>query len=114
MGQWPVCAIGLGGPTYFRADGVESAIENARGELARTLQVQIETRTLDVQTERGGHRESQTVTEVSAYVSEIVLERSTIIGVWYDKAGKGFARKPRCTYALVCIDEASLPNSISP
>lgn len=112
--QWPVCAIGLGGPTYFRGDGVEAAIENARSELARTLQVRIETRTLDIQTEGGGRRESQTVTEVSSYVNDIVLQGSTIIGLWYDKTGEGFAKKPRCTYALVCIDEASLPTGLSP
>ena len=84
-------------------------MENARNELARALRVRIETSTLDIQTEGGGRRASQTVTEVSSYVNEIVLEGSTIIGVWYDRSGEGFARKPRCTYALVCIDKASLP-----
>ena len=113
MRQWPVCAIGLGGPTYFRADGAEGAIDNARSELGRTLQVRIETRTLDIQTQDGGRRESQTVTQVSSYVNETVLQGSTIIGVWYDQAGEGFAKKPRCTYALVCIDEASLPAALS-
>jgi hypothetical protein len=88
---------------------VEAAVGSARNELARTLQVRIETRTLDIQTQGGGHRASQTVTEVSSYVTEIVLEGSTIIGVWYDKSGEGFTRKPRCTYALVCVDEGSLP-----
>jgi len=84
---------------------VEAAIENARGELARTLQVRVETSTLDVQTDRGSGRESQTVIEVSSYVNEIVLQGSTIIDVWYDKRGEGFAKKSRCTYALVCMDE---------
>ena len=112
--EWPVCAVGFAGPTYFRADGVEAAVESARNELARTLQVRIETRTLDIQTEGGGRRESQTVTEVSSYVNEIVLQGSTIVGVWYDKAGEGFAKHPRCTYALVCIDAASVPVNLSP
>ena len=51
---------------------------------------------------------------VSTYVNEIVLQGSTIIGVWYDPNGAGFAKKPRCTYALVCIDAASLPTALSP
>jgi hypothetical protein len=100
--------VGFAGPTYFRGDGVEAAVERARNELARTLRIRIETSTLDIQTEGGGRRASQTVTEVTSHVNEIVLEGSTIVGVWYDKSGEGFAGKPRCTYALVCVDEDSL------
>ena len=109
-----VCAIGFAGPTYFRTDGVEAAVENARTELTRTLQIRIESSTLDIQTEGGSRRGSQTVMQVSSYVNEIVLQGSTIVGVWYDSPGTGFAKRPRCTYALVCMDEASLPAGLAP
>ena len=111
---WPVCAVGVAGPTYFREDAVEAAVDKARGALARPLQVRIETRSLDIQTERGGRHESQTVMEVASHVNEAVLERSTILGVWYDGPGEGFAKTPQCTYALVCMDQASLPAPLAP
>ncbi len=104
-----LCAIGIAGPTYFRNDAVEAAAENARGELARSIQVRISTATLDIQRHGGGGTTSQTVVEVSSSVNRLVLEGSTIASVWYDEAGVGFAHKPRCTYALVCIDGAALP-----
>ena len=109
-----LCAIGVAGPTYFRTDGVEVAVENARAELARTIRIRIESSTLDVQTESGSRRGSQTVMQVSSYVNEMVLQGSTIVGVWYDSPGTGFAKKPRCTYALVCMDEAFLPAGLPP
>lgn len=109
-----VCAIGMAGPTYFRSDGVEAAADKARGELARTIQVRISTASLDIQRSAGGGTTSQTVVEVSSAVNRLVLEGSKIAEVWYDPSGRGFAHRPRCTYALVCIDGAALPHRPAP
>lgn len=103
-----VCAVGLAGPTYFRTDGVEAAEEDARRALAHTLEVSVKTHMLDIQTGGGGGSSGQSVVEVSSFVNEVVIQGSRIVEVWYDAAGRGFAQKPRCTYALVCVEKASL------
>lgn len=108
-----VCAIGVAGPTFFRTDAVEKAGDAARTELARTLSVKVQTAMLDVQTTGGGRKESISVVEVSSYVNEVVLDGSRIIEVWYDEYGKGFAQKPNYTYALGCVEAASI-SSIMP
>lgn len=111
--QGVVCAVGVAGPTFFRTDAVEKAGEAARAELARTLSVRVQTAMLDIQSGGGGHKESVSVVQVSSYVNEVVLDGSRIIEVWYDEYGKGFAQKPQFTYALGCIESASI-SSIMP
>jgi len=103
-----VCAVGIAGPTFFRFDAVETACDAARSGLARTLRVRIHTTSLDIQTGESGSRDSQSVMQVASYVNDLVLEGSRIVEVWYDESGAGFARKPNYTYALACIDEASV------
>ncbi len=109
-----VCAVGIAGPTFFRFDAVETACDAARTALASTLKVKIHSTSLDIQTAESGMRDSQTVVEVSSYVNDLVLEGSRIIEVWYDEGGNGFARKQNYTYALACIDEASVSVPPSP
>ncbi len=103
-----VCAVGIAGPTFFRFDAVETASDAARSALARTFRVQILASTIDIQTTEGGGRDSQTVVQVASHVNDMVLERSRIVEMWYDEWGTGFVKKPQYTYALACMDEASV------
>ena len=100
-----LCQVGFCGPTYYKKDSVERAIENARGHLAKALRVRVESIMLDIERERGGYSSSQTIEEVSTYTTEAVLKGSTVEGTWYDEDGEGFARQEQATYALVCMDD---------
>jgi len=107
-----VCAVGIAGATYFRSDAVKKAAEEARNELARTVAVRVQTAMLDIQTGGGGRRGSRTIMEVSSFVNEIILEGSRIVEVWHDEYGRGFAGISGYTYALACIDSASLSSAL--
>ena len=100
-----LCQVGFCGPTYYKKDSVERAIENARGHLAKALRVRVESIMLDIERERGGYSSSRTIEEVSTYTTEAVIEGSKVEGTWYDEDGLGFARQERATYALVCMDD---------
>ena len=104
--------MGFAGPAYFRKDGIEMASEKARVELALTMEVKIQKSVLDIQRNSGnGTRDSQSIMEVTASFNDLILEGSKIVEIWYDEEGKGFGRRPRSTYALACIDLASIPRS---
>jgi len=97
-----ICAVGMSGPTYYKDEAREYALESARAELARTLSVNIETIMVDISSDKGNRIDEATVMQVSSWVSSVVLENSEPKGYWYDTEGWISGRKD-VTFALVCM-----------
>ena len=96
-----ICAVGAVDPTFFRDDGRVNAGKAARGELARTVQVQITSVMYDEQTTRGGWVDQATVEQVVGSISDVVLAGAQVKEVWYDETGR--VSRQGMTYALACM-----------
>ncbi len=94
--QGNVCAVGAVDPTFFRDDGIVRAKEAARAELARTVQVKINSVFLDV-----AENDGSWVRQVIDSTSEVVLSGAEILEVWYDEAGS--VQRRGMTWALACM-----------
>lgn len=94
--QGNVCAVGAVDPTFFRDDGIERAKEAARAELARTVQVKINSVFLDVSENDGSW-----VRQVIDSTSEVVLSGAEVLEVWYDETGS--VQRRGMTWALACM-----------
>ena len=99
-----ICAVGLGGPTYFKDDAQIHAAENGRKELAKFLSIRIHTIMLDVSTPTGSTVDEATVMQVSSWSTAVSLEKSQVIEYWYDAVGAMPAGK-KMTYALCCLSK---------
>lgn len=97
-----ICAVGISGPTYFKDEAKGYALDDARAELARTLSVDIETIMVEITSDKGSRIDEATVTEMSSWASDVVLERSEALGYWYDSDGVVTGRK-NITFAYVCM-----------
>lgn len=102
-----VCAVGASEPTFYKEDAKAYAAENARKELARTLNLNVNSIMVDTASERKGRTEAS-VTEVSALATSAVLERSEIKEYWYDEAGVASFKRKGITYALACMPAGPL------
>lgn len=94
--QGNVCAVGAVDPTFFRDDGIERAKEAARAELARTVQVKINSVFLDV-----AENDGSWVRQVIDSTSEVVLSGAEVLEVWYDETGS--VQRRGMTWALACM-----------
>ncbi len=101
-----IYAVGSCSKTYRRKDAEERALENARVELCRSINVDIQSVVFDIRSfkERGGqspgYRQGVSF-RMDKYVSEVVLSGSQAAAFWYDE--KGVAGNKGNTYALVRI-----------
>lgn len=95
-----IYAVGISEPAYYRDSAVTTAGENCRKELARSLEIQLSTAMVDRQNTRGQSVDEATVTEVSASVTEKVLQESEAVSVWYDECGAGPMGRKGLTYLL--------------
>ena len=96
-----ICATGAVDPTFYRQDGRTSAAETARGELARTVQVQVTAVMYDEQTNSGSYVDQAIVTEVIGSISEAVIAGAEVISYWFDEYGN--VSRKGMTYALACM-----------
>jgi len=96
-----ICAVGASGPTFYPEDAREYAAENARKELARTLNVDIKSIMVDMATEKGSSIDEAAVMQVSSWATSVVVENSRIMNYWQDAEG-GVSQK-NTTYALCCM-----------
>ncbi|MEW6601349.1 MAG: hypothetical protein AB1499_10310 [Nitrospirota bacterium] len=96
-----ICAVGTSGPTYYRDDAQALAAENARAELARTINVSIKNIMVEMTTEKGSYFDDATVSEVSSWATSAVVENSSILEYWHDADGQ--VLKKDFTYALGCM-----------
>ena len=99
-----ICAVGLSGPTYFKDDAQIIAAENGRKELAKFLSIRIHTIMLDVATPTGSTVDEATVMQVSSWSTAVSLEKSQVIGYWYD-ADSAMPAGEKMTYALCCLSK---------
>lgn len=97
-----LCATGAVDPTYFRQDGRVYAAEAARNELARSIEVKINSVMYDVETSRGGSVRQHIVSEVVTAVQDGVVAGAEVLAYWFDAVGA--VSKAGMTYALACID----------
>lgn len=91
-----VCAVGAVDPTFFRQDGIKSAAEAARNELARTVQVKINSVFLDV-----AENDGNWVRQVVDSTTEVVLSGAEILEYWHDE--EGTVQRRGMTWALACM-----------
>ena len=103
-----IYAVGSCPKTYRREDAKEKALENARVELCRSINVDIQSVVFDTRSlkERGGRSpgyEQGVSFRVDKYVSEVLLSGSQAMAFWYDV--KGVAGNKGNTYALVRISK---------
>lgn len=96
-----VCAVGGVDPTFYRQDGRVYAAEAARNELARSVQVHINSIMYDTESTYGGHTTQYIVSEVVTAVSDGVLAGAEILEYWHDDHGSVSRRG--MTYALACM-----------
>jgi hypothetical protein len=96
-----ICATGAVDPTFYRQDGRTNAAETARGELARTVQVQVTAVMYDEQTKDGSYVDQAIVTEVIGSISEAVISGAEVVSYWFDDHGA--VSKRGMTYALACM-----------
>jgi hypothetical protein len=91
-----ICAVGAVDPTFFRQDGIASAAEAARNELARTVQVKINSVFLDV-----AENDGSWVRQVIDSTTEVVLSGAEVLEYWHDE--RGTVQRRGMTWALACM-----------
>lgn len=97
-----MCALGAAEPTFFKQDGKIYAAENARAQLAATLQTTVQSVMMDVQSSAGPSSIDQAyVTQVGAFASDAVVQGAQVISYWYDDTG--VRGRASATYALACM-----------
>lgn len=96
-----ICAVGAVEPTFYRQDGIVSAGEAARAELARSVQVKITSVMYQEESSSGGYVDQAFVSEVVGSISDVVLAGSQVMESWYDESGS--VSKKGMTYALACM-----------
>jgi len=98
-----LCAVGMSEPTFYSDDAKGYAAENARKELARTINMSIRNVMVDISTERGTDVDEATVTRVSSWATSAALHESTIREYWFDSKGAASSGIKNITYALACM-----------
>ncbi len=96
-----VCAQGAVDPTFYRQDGRVNAAEAARNELARSIQVHINSIMYDSDSSSGGSVRQYIVSEVTTAVQDGVVAGAEILEYWFDEHGAVSRRG--MTYALACM-----------
>jgi len=105
--QGMVCAVGLSEPTFYVEDAKVYAAENARKELARSLQMDIKSLMIDVSKGDRNTVDEASVLQISSWATEVALRESSIAEYWYDSEGTASRGKKGITYALACMPFAS-------
>lgn len=96
-----ICAVGAVDRTFYRQDGITNASEAARNELARSVQVTINSVMYDIETQRGSSVRQYMVSEVVAAVQDGVVNGAEIRSTWFDHNGQ--LAGAGMTYALACM-----------
>jgi hypothetical protein len=96
-----LCAQGAVDPTFYRQDGRIHAAEAARNELARSVQVHINSIMYDYDSTSGGSVRQYIVSEVTTAVQDGVVAGAEILEYWFDEHGAVSRRG--MTYALACM-----------
>ena len=98
-------AVGSCGRTYYKDDAWRNAADNARGELAKNLQARIQNAFLAVQSTDGANWAlNETVVESTSSATDVVMNESQIVAMWYDENGTLTGGEPGTTYALAVLN----------
>jgi hypothetical protein len=100
-GPSELCAVGAVDRTYFAQDAHRLAAEAARAELARTIEVRVESVMLDYQSTEGSWVRRSDVVSVVESVADGVVHGAEVRATWRDDRGAVLA--PGMTYALACL-----------
>lgn len=100
MSRNRICAVGIAGPTWKRADQAASALRDARRALAVAFESRIEKRIFD-----DGHGTARILREVEPSSAALARadEATALIQGWYDERGDGPIGLAGVLYGLVCI-----------
>jgi len=110
-----IYAVGSAGRTLFQDDAWKSASDAARSELAKNLQGRIENAFLHVQSVGGENWAVNAFTvEATSWSTEIVMENSQVVALWYDEKGIVPGSQPGTTYALAVLNISSAEKVLNP
>jgi hypothetical protein len=96
-----ICAAGIAGPTWKKAEQKASALRDARLALAVALESQIEKRVYD-----DGHGVAKIARKIDPSASAIARAETAgeLDREWYDEVGRGPIGLPNVLYGLACIE----------
>jgi hypothetical protein len=97
--------------SYFADDSKEQALEKARVELARSIQINVKSLFVNVETSSksaftGNETTDEYTMEVSESVSDVALSGSQAVAFWFD--AKGVVGPAETTYALIRLSKSTL------
>lgn len=95
------CALGVSGPTRFKADAVENARMEARRRLAQLVCVRVDSTLVDWIDRRSYFFPEIHATEDAV---EHVRKAAAIEAIWLDETGRGPLGAPGTVYARACVD----------
>ncbi len=101
-------AVGVCGPTWYPTDAIKRATDAAREELAKSLGGRIRSVILVEESRKGTSVQLVSVTEVTAWASDVVLSCSQVVATWIDINGVYQQGKPGTTYALGSLGSADI------
>ncbi len=107
-----ICSIGMSDPTFYEEDAKINSVEIARKELAKTLSMEIKTIMIDIASARGNSLDEATVTQVSSWASNAVIQDAEILEYWLDTEGI-VSQKKNSAYALGCMPRKFNKNELS-
>ena len=110
-----IYAVGSAGRTLFQNDAWKSASDAARSELAKNLQGRIENAFLSVQSTGGANWAVEAyVVEATSWSTDIVMNNSQILALWYDEKGVVPGGQSGTTYALAVLNISSTEKALKP
>ncbi len=98
-----LCAIGASGPTYYAEDARSNSISLAKSELARTMEVTIQSQML-LRSEGDDESFGTRMDEMTNFTSDVVLKKAQVREQWVHSgdSNKQYGAKGT-VYTLVCM-----------
>lgn len=110
-----IYAVGSVGRTLFQDEAWKNAADAARSELAKNLQGRIENAFLSVQSTGGANCAVEAyVVEATSWSTDIVMNNSQVVALWYDEIGIVPGSQPGTTYALAVLNISSTTKALKP
>jgi hypothetical protein len=98
-----ICATGVSGPTFYSEDALAKSKSAALTELGRAVQVKVTSGLTLKQREDSAGQSSVSVQELSAFMSEAVLNLAQVRGQWVNPGGYPTRGETGTAYTLVCM-----------
>ena len=99
-----ICAVGLGGPSFYLEDALKSSQAQALTELARAIRVLIEGE-MEVKTSSSGtDRYQSSVSERATLVIKEEITKAKVRGQWISSGRYPTRGEKGAVYTLMCTD----------